>query len=93
MLTAHRKGQLSEMYKETFGPALRTMLLKRSVAFSCVSLAGIFLLLRGKADVHIAPDFPDKPFKSMEEGISTMTRHQNKQSMKAGSQQRRRFIE
>ncbi|KAL6744208.1 hypothetical protein Aduo_017166 [Ancylostoma duodenale] len=33
----------------------------------CVSLAGIFLLLRGKADVHIAPDFPDKPFKSMEE--------------------------
>ncbi|KAK5965596.1 Ester hydrolase [Trichostrongylus colubriformis] len=34
---------------------------------SCVSMAGVFLLLRGKADVHVVPDYPSSPFKSMKE--------------------------
>ncbi|PIO70222.1 hypothetical protein TELCIR_07934 [Teladorsagia circumcincta] len=34
---------------------------------SCVSLAGIFLLLRGEADVHIVPDYPPASFRTMDE--------------------------
>ncbi|KHJ80544.1 hypothetical protein OESDEN_19781 [Oesophagostomum dentatum] len=33
----------------------------------CVVLGGLFRLLRGKARVHIAPEFPEKPWKSMDE--------------------------
>lgn len=36
-------------------------------SFSCVSLAGIFLLLRGKANVHIIPEYPEKSFNSIDE--------------------------
>uniref|UniRef100_A0A7I4YWW2 DUF1907 domain-containing protein n=1 Tax=Haemonchus contortus TaxID=6289 RepID=A0A7I4YWW2_HAECO len=41
--------------------------LARHYGPSCVSLAGIFLLLQGKADVHIVPDYPTDNFKSMDE--------------------------
>ncbi|KAK6009386.1 hypothetical protein OSTOST_25706 [Ostertagia ostertagi] len=41
--------------------------LARHYGQSCVSLAGIFLLLRGEADVHIVPDYPSGSFKTMDE--------------------------
>ncbi|PIO63531.1 hypothetical protein TELCIR_14868, partial [Teladorsagia circumcincta] len=41
--------------------------LARHYGQSCVSLAGIFLLLRGEADVHIVPDYPPASFKTMDE--------------------------
>ncbi|VDO59647.1 unnamed protein product [Haemonchus placei] len=41
--------------------------LARHYGPSCVSLAGIFVLHQGKADVHIVPDYPSDNFKSMDE--------------------------
>ncbi|PIO70279.1 hypothetical protein TELCIR_07871 [Teladorsagia circumcincta] len=36
----------------------------------CVSVAGIFVMLKGKAKLHVMPDFPGCNFKSTEEVIS-----------------------
>ncbi|KAK6744327.1 hypothetical protein RB195_011181 [Necator americanus] len=52
--------------KESFPQCIQESL-ARHYGQSCVSLAGIFALLRGNASVHIAPDFPDKSFRSREE--------------------------
>ncbi|VDO71384.1 unnamed protein product [Heligmosomoides polygyrus] len=55
----------AEVVRATFLVAPPTV--SRAHTCSCVSLAGIFLLLRGQASAHIVPDFPTGNFKSIEE--------------------------
>lgn len=52
--------------KDSFPQCIRKGL-ARHYGRCCVSLAGIFLLLRGQASAHIVPDFPTGNFKSIEE--------------------------
>ncbi|CAJ0588415.1 unnamed protein product [Cylicocyclus nassatus] len=41
--------------------------LEKEYGQNCVVLGGLFLLQQGRASIHIAPEFPEKPFASMAE--------------------------